>query len=37
MNHKLKVKSNAAEILKKQLKRMARNGEYGIIGMTSST
>ena len=35
--HKLKFKSNAAEILKKQLKRMGKNGEYGIIGIASST
>lgn len=35
--HKLQVKSNAAEILKKQLKRRARNKEYGIIGIASST
>lgn len=35
--HKLKVKSNAAEILKKQLKRRAKKREYGIIGIASST
>ncbi len=35
--HKFKFKSNAAEILKKQLKRRARNGEYGFIGIASST
>lgn len=35
--NKLKVKSNAAELLKKQLKRRKRNGEYGLIGIASST
>ena len=35
--HKLKVKANAAEILKKQLKRRAKNGEYGLIAIASST
>jgi DNA repair photolyase len=35
--HKFKIKSNAAEILKKQLKRRAKRGEYGIIGIASST
>ena len=35
--HKLKVKANAAEILKKQLKKRAKNREYGIIGIASST
>ena len=35
--HKLEVKSNAAEILKKQLKRRAKNKEYGFIGIASST
>lgn len=35
--HKLKVKANAAEILKKQLKRRAKNNEYGIITIASST
>lgn len=35
--HKLGVKSNAAEILKKQLKRRAKNKEYGFIGIASST
>ncbi|MGZ7108176.1 MAG: radical SAM protein [Methanobacterium sp.] len=35
--HKFKVKSNAAEILKKQLKRRAKNKEYGFIGIASST
>ena len=35
--HKLKVKSNAEEILVKQLKRRAKNKEYGFIGIASST
>lgn len=35
--HKLQVKANAPEILKKQLKRRAKNGEYGLIGISSST
>ena len=35
--HELKVKANAAEILKKQLKRRAKNREYGIIMIASST
>ncbi len=35
--HKLKVKANAAEILKKQLRRMTKNNEYGIIVIASST
>ncbi|MGF7117796.1 SPL family radical SAM protein [Methanobacterium oryzae] len=35
--HKLQVKANAAEILKKQLKRRAKNGEYGLIGIASAT
>ncbi|WP_431062594.1 radical SAM protein [Methanobacterium sp.] len=35
--HKLKVKANAEEILVKQLKRRAKNKEYGIIGIASST
>lgn len=35
--HKLQAKANAAEILKKQLKRRAKNGEYGLIGIASST
>jgi DNA repair photolyase len=35
--HKLQVKANAAEILKKQLKRRAKKGEYGLIGIASAT
>lgn len=35
--HKLKVKANAEEVLVKQLKRRAKNKEYGIIGIASST
>lgn len=35
--HKLQVKANAAEILKKQLKRRVKNGEYGLIGIASAT
>jgi len=35
--HKLSVKTNAAETLVKQLKRRAKNREYGIIALASST
>ncbi len=35
--HKLQVKSNAAEILVKQLKRRVKTKEYGLIGIASST
>lgn len=35
--HKLSVKANAPEILVKQLKRRARNKEYGLIAIASST
>lgn len=35
--HKFSVKSNAPEILVKQLKRKAKNKEYGMIGVASST
>lgn len=35
--HKLKVKANAEEVLVKQLKRRAKNKEYGLIGIASST
>jgi len=34
---RLQIKSNAAEVLKKQLKRRVKKGEYGIIGIASST
>lgn len=35
--HKFSVKTNAPEILVKQLKRKAKNKEYGMIGIASST
>lgn len=35
--HKLQVKANAASTLKKQLKKRAKNKEYGLIGIASST
>ncbi len=35
--HKFSVKANAPEILVKQLKRKAKNKEYGMIGVASST
>ena len=35
--HELSAKANAAEILVKQLKRRAKNKEYGIIALASST